>query len=105
MNIHSGHDLVSSLLESAFCQHMHKPTREINILDLVPITKESLVIDVNLGNEFGSSDHRMISIKIKNKVDVKTSEERRLDCRRPDFDKLRNLLPNADWSETMQPQM
>ena len=74
--MHSRHDLYNNLLESALYQHVQKPTREHNILDLVLTTEESLVSDLMVGTEFSDSDHRIISFKIKLRENMKTSEEK-----------------------------
>ena len=98
LNSHMGQDLYSNLLESALHQHVLKPTRERNIFDLVLSTKESLVNDVNVGLEFSSSDHRLITYNIKIKDDVRPSTLKVPDYRREKSAKLQNLLANSGWS-------
>ncbi len=100
LDIHSGLDLNSNLLETPLDQHVHKPTRENNVLDLVLTTTESLVSHLSVDTDFSGGGHRIVSFKTGIKEDVKTSEERILHYRRADFDKLRNLLVNADRRET-----
>lgn len=100
LNIHPGHDLFSTLLESALYLDVHQPTRENNVLNLVVTARESLVHGLNVSSEFSSSDHRMISFKIKNKEDMNINEERTHAYRPADFDTPRYLLAIADWSVT-----
>ena len=41
-----GHDLYNNLLESVLSQHVNKPTRDDNILDLIFSTNDSLVSNI-----------------------------------------------------------
>ena len=47
-----GHDLYNNLLERALSQHVNKPTRSDNILDLILSTNHGLVSNVYIGQEF-----------------------------------------------------
>ena len=99
---HTGCDLYTNLLESDLFQHVDKPTRDNNILDLILSTTENLVNDVNVGPVFSTSDHRIITFSIVIKTSpVKDSKEKVPDYQRANFNKLRSLLHNADWSETI----
>ena len=55
-----GHDLYNNLLESGLSQHINKPTRDDNILDLTFSTNDSLVRNINTGPEFRTSDHKIV---------------------------------------------
>ena len=68
LNSHSGHDLHKNLQESALYQHVEHPTRGENILDIILTTDESLVSNVNVGTEFSTSDHRVITFNIQVKL-------------------------------------
>ena len=97
---HSGRELYTNLLESDFCQHVDKPTRDNNILDLILSTTENLVNDTTVGPTFSTSDHRMITFSIVTKTrPVKESKEKVPDYQRANFTKLRYLLNNTDWGE------
>ena len=100
LTAHRGRELYSNLLDSALYQHVNKPTRGSNVLDIILSTNETLVDNVIIGPEFSTSDHRIISFDVKVKADnVKSSSEKILDYRRADFNKLRTLLANANWDE------
>ncbi len=60
---HSGYDLYNNILENDLHQNVNSPKRENNILDLVLSTCEDLVTDLKVGLEFGTSDHRLITLK------------------------------------------
>ncbi len=94
---HSGHKLYNNILESELHQHVNSPTRDNNILDLVVSTCEDLITDLKVGLEFSTSDHRLITFKVKMKKKVfSRSNEKVPDFRRADFVKFRNLLSNSD---------
>ena len=99
-NSHTGRDLYTSLLESELHQHVNKPTRENNILDLLLTTTENLVSEVKVGPVFSSSDHRLITFNIKVKENkVNASKEKVPDYQKANFTRLRSILHNFDWSE------
>ena len=89
-------------LESELHQYVNTPTRDNNILDLVLSTGEDLVSDLKVGLEYSTSDHRLITfkVKMKNKA-LNSSKEKVPDFRRADFVKLRNLLANSDWNNML----
>ncbi len=96
---HSGYGLCNNILESELHQHVHSPTRDNNILDLVLFTCEDLVTDLKVRLEFSTSDHHLITFKVKMRNNVfNRSNEKVPDFRRADFVKLRNLLANSDCS-------
>jgi len=99
LNSHSGHDLYNNLQESALYQHVDKPTRGPNILDIILSTNDTMVNNVIIGPEFSSSDHRIITFNIKITADKEnTSKEKVPDYRMADFNKLRTLLASANWN-------
>ena len=61
---HMGHDLYDNLLESGLSQHVNKPTRGDNILDLIFSTNDGLVSNVSTDPEFSTIDHRIVSFNI-----------------------------------------
>ena len=100
LNSHTGRDLYTNLLESDLHQYVNRPTRDNNILDLIFSTSENLVNEVNVGPVFSSSDHRIITFSIKLKESkVSDSKEKVPDYQKANFNRLRSILNNADWSE------
>ena len=63
-----GHDFYNNLLESGLSQHVNKPTRGDNILDLVFSTNDDLVSNVNTDPEFSTSDYKIVSFNINLEV-------------------------------------
>ena len=100
LNSHTGLDLYTNLQECDFYQCVNKPTRESNILDLIFSTAENLVNEVNIGPAFSTSDHRIITFKLKIEAGkMKVSKEKVPDFRRANFTRLRSILNNSDWSK------
>ena len=100
LNSHTGRDLYTNLQECDFHQCVNKPTREDNILDLIFSTTENLVNEVNVGPVFSTSDHRIITFKMKIEASkVSVSKEKVPDFRRANFSRLRSVLSNSDWSK------
>ena len=87
------------MLESDLSQHVNNPTRRNNILDLVFSTNNSLVNNVNTGLEFGRSDHKKASFNVNFEVyKDNVSEELVYIYRKGNFEKLRKMLSDIDWS-------
>ena len=100
LNSHSGHELYSNILESSLYQHIHEPTRGESILDIVFSTNDNQINNVDIGPEFSTSDHKSVFFTIECNTGVhNNSYEKVPDFRRTDFDKLRTILENTDWSE------
>lgn len=55
---------IIELLENNLSQMVSEPTRHNNILDFVIVTQDSLVNNIAVGEHFGSSDHKSMSIGI-----------------------------------------
>ena len=100
LNCHTGSDLYTNLQESDFYQCVNKPTRETNILDLIFTTTEDLVNEVNVGPVFSTSDHRIITFKMRIEPSkAKISKEKVPDFSKANFTRLRLILNNSDWSK------
>ena len=100
LNSHSGHELYSNILESSLYQHIHEPTRGETILDIVLSTNDNQINNVDIKPEFSTSDHKSVFFTIECNPGVhNNSYEKVPDFRRADFDKLRTILENTDWSE------
>ena len=81
-------------------QHIHEPTRGESILDIVLPTNDNQINNVDIGPEFSTSDHKSVFFIIECNTGVhNNSYEKVPDFRRADFDKLRTILENTDWSE------
>ena len=100
LNSHSGHELYSNILESSLYQHIYEPTRGENILDIVLSTNDNQISNVDIGPKFSTSDHRNVLFSIECNIGMyNDSYEKVPDFLRADFDKLRTILENTDWSQ------
>ena len=102
LSCHSGHDLYNKLLESALSQHVHKPTRGDNTLDLIFSTNDNLVSNVNIGPEFSTSDHRIVSFNINFEIFKESdSEEKIFLYNKGNYERLRAILADVDWNKLL----
>ena len=84
-------------------QHVMKPTRNDEILDLILTNNENLIDDVLVGEHIGNSDHAIIRFSIK--CHIKRSSSR-YNCTpnfsRGDYDVIRSFLGHIDWTEMFE---
>ena len=100
LNSHSGHELYSNILESSMYQHIYEPMCGESILDIVLSTNDNQINNVDIGLEFSTSDHKSFFFTIDCNTGVRNNScEKVPDFRRTDFDKLRTILENTNWSE------
>ena len=90
------HDLHNNLLKSGFSQHVNKPMRSDNILDLIFSINDGLVSNVNTGPEFGTNDHIIVSFNINLKVyKGNVSEELAFIYQTDNFEKVWKILADT----------
>ena len=96
-----GHDLNNNLLESDLSQHVNKPTRGDNILDLIVSTNDGLVSNATTVPEFVTSDHKIVSFNVSLEVYKKNVSEELVYIlyQKGNFEKLEKILSNTDWSK------
>ncbi|MCP4272758.1 MAG: hypothetical protein GY781_12470, partial [Gammaproteobacteria bacterium] len=88
INSHTGLGLYRNLQESSLYQLVNKPTRGENILDLILATDDNLVNNVEVGDEFSTSDHQIISFNLKFNRDLgQESHEKIPDYKKANFAK------------------
>ena len=96
---HTGIGLYRNLQESSLCQLVENPTRGANILDLLFTTDDNLINNVEVGEEFSSSDHRIVTFELKfNSDNENSSFEKIPDYKKANFHKLKHTIENIDWS-------
>jgi hypothetical protein len=72
------------------------------VLDLVLGTKEDLVENLNVGDEFVNSDHRIVTFSIKfDSSQPNISKEKVPNFKKANFHKLRTILRDNDWNITI----
>ncbi|CAM4513742.1 unnamed protein product [Caretta caretta] len=80
-------------------QVVAEPTRGDAILDLVLVSNEDLIEEMVVGDNLGSSDHELIQFKLNGRINKNKSATRVFDFKRADFQKLRKLVREVDWTE------
>ena len=96
---HTGLSLYRNLQESSLSQLVENPTRGENILDLILTTDENLITNIEVGEEFSSSDHRIITYELKvNSDNENISFEKIPNYKKANFPKLKHTIENINWS-------
>ena len=106
-NTHTHKSFTACVTENALTQHVHFPTREQNILDLILSSDPMAVTQVHAIDNFRSlhnaSDHRSLVWNL-NTPYVSTSECQNtghFDFKRGDFLSLKYHLSGVDWHELL----
>ena len=80
-------------------QWVDKPTRGNNVLDLVLSTEDNIISELMVGEKLGNSDHNIVRFN----ADIPHTKEfktlRKLDFRRPNFIRLRELVGSMTYEE------
>ena len=89
--------------ENFLLQHVSEPTRRASraILDLIFTTEGTRVSDLEVNEEFGSSDHSIITFNVNPRVVCSKKNRLRRDLRKADWDRFKSLLASHDWSSIM----
>ena len=96
----AGTPLLEFVSDNFLSQWVKEPTRGENILDLVLTTEDDIVSDLRVGEELGSSDHKMIRFVLK-VPDAAAGVDRpvKLDFQRADFSGFRYALSGLKVDE------
>ncbi len=82
----TGTPLLEFVNDNFLTQWVKEPTRGDNILDLVLTTEDDIVSDLRVGEELGSSDHKIIRFVLKvPDAAVRVDRLVKLDFRRADL--------------------
>ena len=94
-------EFLQSVLEMGYCQHVHEPTRQEGVLDLILSTDEALIDEVvNLGR-FDTSDHDMLHCNINWRASVEHRQQSRFNYSRVNMDGLMAELKGVDWGSRL----
>ena len=78
-------------------QHILEPTRGKNILDLVITSDEHLVDTVNVGQNFGTSDHQIITFDLKLTGNMENTQgQDKKNFFKGDYDQARKMIATMD---------
>ena len=77
-------------------QHVEHETRRHNILDLVLSTEENMVQNLEVGEPFGNSDHRIVRWKLATNKEIEV-EKKMHNYFKADYDKIREEAEGINW--------
>jgi len=78
-------------------QHVTEPTRHGALLDLVNSSDPSLIDEVKVLSQFGSSDHSLLQWSVNLASEHSEYARECLDYSKADFDGIRSQLRDIDW--------
>src|SRR5215469_11975224 len=85
-------------------QKVHDATRGENVLDLILVTDESMIREVNVGERFGTSDHNVMRFELISSAETEETNLRKTyDYFKADYDLVREELSEIDWNEKINP--
>jgi Endonuclease-reverse transcriptase len=90
------------IIDSFMIRHVHEPTREQNILDLV-ITSQAVAIDnLLIQDHLGTSDHNFLVWDLIHCIKIKQYNTERRSFVRGNYNAMRDLLQGVDWDQELQ---
>ena len=89
------------ILDNFWTQHVHLPTREGNILDLVISSEEGMVENLTVDEHLANSDHNMVNFCLVLVTQINNSSKKRLDFNKGDYVRLREHLNETNWEHEL----
>ena len=80
-------------------QKVNNPTRGDNILDLVLTSNNNIIQNLDIGDQLGASDHKIINFNIKFKFEIKNNLKLVPNFRKANFEGFRANLENLNWDK------
>jgi len=97
-NIDDSHPLVECMHKNFLYQHVNKPTREKNFLDLV-FSSHNLVDNITVDENFETSDHNIIRFQFQVAVQNKKSPARKYNYNRANYGKIIDYIRTSKCFE------
>ena len=93
-------EFLDSVNDNFLYQHVNEETIGMNILDLVSSSEENMVVGLEVGEPFGTSDHRVIrwTLAVGKEMDMK---KKVLNYFGADYDKIRESAKDIKWMELL----
>ncbi|KAF2354094.1 hypothetical protein FHG87_015149 [Trinorchestia longiramus] len=97
----AGSKLTDLINTNSLQQHVSKPTRWNNILDLVMTTSDLRIIRLEVTDKIG--DHHMIDLALKvHDPNTRTQQNKVLDYKRTNFELMKEELGSTDYEVLMR---
>jgi ribonuclease P/MRP protein subunit RPP40 len=90
---------LESVEDNFLTQHVDKPTREENILDLILSTEPGMVENLEVREKLGKSDHNIVTWTLVCEVSLKVDNSVKRDYNRGDYEGFNKYLTDTDWKE------
>ena len=91
------HQFIKCINDNFFHQLVEKPTRGENFLDLVMCNDETLVEDIEVGEQFGSSDHQVVRFKLVWNETTETKNDEQFNYFKADYKAITNFVKTRNW--------
>lgn len=98
------HFFIKVLNNNFLTQVVKKETRLNNILDLVVVSDESIVNNVDVIEPLGASDHSIVKFYFSLNKQNQNCNKIRFDYFRADYDKIRQEVLTTDWNSIIAEQ-
>ena len=95
-------ELISTVEDCFFCQHVTMPTRGASILDLVLSKEPDLVSNVQIISSLGRSDHNMVMFTVHLHCRQFTNNRILRNYKLGDYDSINSVLASVDWYQLLQ---
>lgn len=97
-----GQPFLDCTLKNYLEQHVQKPTRKNNILDLVLSTPAIQITGINIDCPLGSSDHAMVKFEVENPDPTYQWQNFYLDFRKGKYRQFRRYLNEIEWDASFR---
>ena len=90
------------LVQNCFLvQHVDKPTRGNNILDLVLSSNENMVENLTVKEPFGTSDHNVVLFHAITKTELQQWRSVYYDYRKGNYEGMKGYLSDTNWDDVL----
>ena len=97
-----GERIINFLDENFLLQKLNKLTRGSNILDLITCSDDDLINNLDIGEQFSTSDHYIIRFNINANQTKTLSSVQIPDYRKANFDNIRKELAKINLSSVLE---
>jgi hypothetical protein len=94
----SGEDFLDVILNNFWTQHVSRPTREDNILDLVISSEEGMVENLTVDEHLGNSDHNMVCFQLVCETKITAVDQVRYNYNKGDYNGMHAFLSLVNWN-------
>jgi hypothetical protein len=97
-NVDVAHPFVENLGNNFLVQHVDKPTRGNNYLDLVLSSDETMINNLDVGETFETSDHQIVRFNLLGLKEIPKDKPRNYDYFKVNYDEVRMQVGSFKWN-------